>query len=326
MTRLPSQLTYNDLNGAEAVSILSDWLSQLLRAHPMMQPHLTLPMAVFTLDVKVSVDMHTGGSVPVASAPEHIEITGRTSLYNEVARASEELNMETLLRLDQAAAAAEAESMRMCEMRTIVNAAPVPGGKPPDEIRTMHGLPIPGPGYGPRETGSHMFLADVLTGAPAVKTKPAPPQSSQIPVVPELHPAGPEASTAKAGDASISTGTSTGGRSGDVAPGYTFSPQEVTPDRPAASLRQNIPVDRGGIEVELAGQGIMHDSGMRVRERDHRASISEAGDEKGAPYGSVNGVYDPGPRGLMTSRMRGREGYGTDGRPRISFGNTHGGR
>jgi hypothetical protein len=274
---LPSQLTYNDLNGAEATEVLVDWFRQLLKSHPVMQPHLTLPMARFTLDIAVGVDMYIGGSVPVESPPEHMDIAGSVSMDNKVA-GSQLTQLREIL--------TPGRQIEHTEQRfsTIVNAAPIPGGQPPDEVRHAHDLPVPRPAYGPRDTGSHMFLADVVDVQP---------------------------------DAS-------GGRRGEVAPGYTFSEQVVSPGagRPAShALDQHIPVDKGEIHIDLTGDGIVHDSGMRVKERAHVSSVKEAGDERGKPYSSVNGVYDPGPAGLMT--RRGSGGLGTDGRSRISFGNSN---
>lgn len=263
---LPSQLTYNDLNGAEATEILVDWFRQLLKSNPVMQPHLTLPMAKFTLDINVGIDMYVGGSVPVESPPERLDIIGTVSLDNKVAGAG-------------TGAPAHRTEQRYS---TIVNAAPIPGGIPPDEVRETHGLQAPRPAYGPRDTGSHLFLADV------------PDAQSDV----------------------------SGGRRGDVAPGYTFSEQVVSPSAgPAHALDQHIPIAKGEIHIDLTGDGIVHESGMRVKERAHVSSVKEAGDERGKPYSSVNGVYDPGPAGLMT--RRGGGGLGTDGRSRISFGNSH---
>jgi hypothetical protein len=271
---LPSQLTYNDLNGAEATEVLVDWFRQLLKSNPQMQPHLTLPMARFTLDINVGIDMYIGGSVPVESPPEHMDIAGSVSLDNKVAGAGSVLYRDILT---------PGRQMEHTEQRlsTVVNAAPIPGGQPPDAVRESHDLPVPRPGYGSRDTGSHMFLADIVD-------------------VPS--------------DAS-------GGRRGEVAPGYTFSEQVVTPSHPVHALDQHIPVDKGEIHIDLTGDGIVHESGMRVKERAHVSSVKEAGDERGKPYSSVNGVYDPGPAGLMT--RRGGSGLGTDGRSRISFGNSN---
>ena len=274
LPRLPSQLTYNDLNGSEATEILVDWFRQLLRSNPQMQPHLTLPMAKFTLDVVVGIDMYVGGTVPVASPPEHMDITGVVTLDNSVAGGP-----VPSMCADRAPRLERVDERRLTG---VINAAPIEGGRVPDEIRTSHDLPVPGPGYGPRSTGSHMFLSDI-----------------------------PDTDT-------------TGGRHGEVAPGYTFSEQIVKPGVISAeSLEQHIPVDNGEIHAEYRGDGIRHESGMTVKAPTHRASVKELGDGKGQPYSSVNAVYDAGPRGLMNGRHSG--GLYSDGRPRIVFGNQHGG-
>jgi hypothetical protein len=281
---IPSQLTYNDLNGAEATEILVDWFRQLLKSNPQMQPHLTLPMARFTLDINVGIDMYIGGSVPVDSPPEHMDISGSVSLDNKVAGAGSVLYRDILTpgrQMEHTGAGPQRVEHTEQRFSTVVNAAPIPGGQPPDAVRESHDLPVPRPGYGSRDTGSHMFLADVVDPHMDVS----------------------------------------GGRRGEVAPGYTFSEQVVTPNHAAHSLDQHIPVDKGEIHIDLTGDGIVHESGMRVKERAHVSSVREAGDERGKPYSSVNGVYDPGPAGLMT--RRGGGGLGTDGRPRISFGNSN---
>lgn len=306
--RRPSKLTYNDLNGREAYDILMEEFGRLLRSHPLFsQQHLTLPNVRLTLDVKVGIDMHIGGTVPVESAPVHEELTGRLVFEHELSEAMAALADETSLRL--AAEQAEAESERKHLYQSEVNAAPVPGGKPPDQIRALYGLPVPKPGYGPRDTGSHLFLADVLTGAPEPRretgTDPIVNPSDEqrrTSVVPPFDPA-------------------TGGRRGEVAQGYQFSSEVVN----VSPTEQHMPADNGEIAVEFTGRGIQHESGMTVRASTHKASVKVQGDEKGKPYGGVNGVYDPGPRGLMNPN-RGGGGYGTDGRPRMSFGNDHRGR
>lgn len=290
----PSKLTYNDLNGAEVFAILTEQFQHLMRSHPLMQPHLTLPNVKITLDVHVSIDMLTGGTVPVASRPEHESIDGRIVFEHELTAALADLADETALRLAAERAADELERQRIYE--SVVNAAPEPGGKPPDQIRMQHGLPVPRPGYGPRDTGSHMFLADTAS------SQPAPPrQLTDPPLEPKLDPAG--------------------GRRGEVAQGYTFASEVVN----VSPVEQRMPADNGEIAIEFEGKGIRHESGMTVKAATHKASVKAAGDEKGASYGGVNGVYDPGPRGLMNP-SRGGGGYGTDGRPRLSFGNDHRGR
>jgi len=292
MSRLPSQLTYNDLNGLEATEILVHWFRQLLSQQPLLQPHLTLPMAKITLDIGVQIDMYIGGTVPVASPPDRVDIAGSVSLSNDLStvggsnvRMSGPGGMTARLAHDASnMPRREAPAESCCEhtenkLSTVINAAPLPGGSPPDQVREQHGLGVPRPGYGPRDTGSHLFLADVID-------------------------------------------TTSSKRDGIVADGYTFAPD--APLMPAAQvLEQTIPVDDGSIQIDLSGAGIRHESGITVKAPDHRASVKSFGDEKGHKYSSVNGVYDAGPAGLMGKSMRGGGGLGGDGRSRISFGNNH---
>ena len=272
MTRLPAQLTYNDLNGQEAVDILCDWFAQLLRSQPAFQPHLTLPMAKFTLAVTLDVDMYIGGSVPVESPPERLTATGNVALSNAVAGGPQ---------MGPLAVQAGQPQHQAAVLQTVVNAAPIPGGVPPDQLREQHGLPVPRPGFGPRDTGSHLFLADI----PDV-TEPS------------------------------RTGGRDGGRSGEVAPGYVFA-QEPVP--PVPDLQQDIPVGSGSIEIDLSGAGRMRQGDTVVTAGTHRASAKEQGDQRGAKYGSVAGTYDPGPAGLAQPGRSG--GLYSDGRSRVSFGN-----
>jgi hypothetical protein len=280
--RLPASLTYNDLNGGEAVEILCDWFRQLLKSHPLMQPHLTLPMAVLDLKVQVGVDMYIGGSVPVSSPPEHLDIGGGVKLTNEIPGSG--------------AAPSQLQYTEQ-EFRATVNAAPIPGGLPPDKVREQHGLQVPRPGYGSRDTGSHMFLADVPD-----------------PLAGELQR---EVSRLAAGTTVPDAASSTGGRRGDVADGYVFSSEVVT--QPGG--KQVIPVDNGSIRVDMEGEAIQH-AGLSVSAGTHVSSAKVLGDQRGKPYESVNGVMDAGPRGLMRPG-RGAGGLYTDGRPRLSFGNSH---
>jgi hypothetical protein len=265
--RLPSQLTYNDLNGAEAVDILTDWFRQLVNSQPWAQPHITLPMAKFVLKVDIDIEMYPGGTVPVASPPDTMKVMGAVSL------------------------------------QSVINAAPVAGGQPPDRIREQHDMPIPQPSYGPRDTGSHLFLADMTLGPPRERhTHLASEQQDGVsrPVVSE-----PVADAFE--------------RKGIVAEGYVFS-NEVVNDAP---VEQHIEVTRyGGIDVDLTGQGRMKRGDETVHaDTSHYASVKTAGDAAGARYGSVSGTYDLGPAGL--SHGGGGRGLYGDGRPRLSFGNQH---
>jgi hypothetical protein len=302
MAKIPSQLTYNDLNGQEAFEILVDWFRNLLAAHPQFQPHLTLPMARITLDVAVQVDMFIGGSVPVAAPPETLQIASTVALSNNVKK-----------------------------FRTVVNAAPVPGGVSPDQIRAQHNLPVSRPGFGDRDTGSHLFLADVPQKFP--DSPPLPPVSE----LSELHSDQQnqqserksefvraeserhseqlsehlemvlEETERPAPPPSSNTGT--------LPAQYVFA----GPPHPAVGSVENgrQSLDTMGLHVDIAldGRPIRHESGMITADHRHVASQEKAGDRKGRTYGSVAGVYDPGPIGLIDGHSGGAV-YG-DGRPRI---------
>lgn len=308
--RLPASLTYNDLNGDEAVDILCDWFRQLLKGHYLMQPHLTLPMAVLDLRVQVGVDMYIGGSVPVSSPPEHLDISGGVKLTNEIpvaARDTFQTDRQVGLKHTKQCTHAGVVSGDECpwcaaqvrhtehDFATTVNAAPVPGGLPPDQVREQHGLPVPRPGYGSRDTGSHLFLADIPDVDAALQDE------TRRVFTAQPAPAAPD---------------TTGGRRGEVADGYVFSP-EVVNDAPQ---QQRIAVDNGSIEVRMDGQAVQH-AGISVSAGTHVSSKKELGDQKGHAYESVNGVMDAGPRGLMRPG-RGAGGLYTDGRPRLNFGNS----
>ena len=279
--RLPSQLTYNDLNGEEATSVLVDWFRQLLASQPLLQPHLTLPHAKMTLDIHVAIDMYSGGTVPVASPPERTDITGAVTLSNIV-----DATPGVLTHSED-------------HVSTVINASPQPGGQPPDAIREAHDLAVPRPQYGPRETGSHLFLSDTAP-AKVINQGQPPVEVVQVPSLEDI----------------AAHMENTGGREGVVAEGYVFAPE------PAVTVsEQVIPVDKGAIQVDLAGRGIDH-AGIHVSAGTHRQSVEKLGDQKGQSYESVNGVYDAGPVGLMRPG-RGQSGLYGDGRPRISFGNSH---
>jgi hypothetical protein len=261
MARLPSQLTYNDLNGSEATEILVDWFRQLLQRQALLQPHLTLPMADIHLGVHVDINMYIGGTVPIASPPEHEEINGSISLTNHLSAFDSASSTEDLYAARRLREQPVSEH-REDDLSTRVNAAPIPGGSPPDQIREQHDLPVPRPGYGSRDTGSHLFLSDVT-------------------------------------DETTRRASETGGREGVVADGYTFSRETANTTQVLDS--QSIELENGEIKIDLAGAGVSH-AGMLVKDDSHRKSKKEFGDRQGERYSSVNGVIDPGPAGLMNRR------------------------
>ncbi len=304
--RPPSQLTYNDLNGKEATDVLVRWFRQLLQTQALLQPHLTLPMARISLDVSIAVDMFIGGSVPVESPPERTTIEGSCTFENQ-------LSGESISSIDP-----RKVGSYQAKRSALINAAPIPGGVPPDQVREQNDLPVPRPSYGDRETGSHLFIGD--------RTAQTPPYRGGDPpaiVTPD----------ADRPDLQVHQEQS-GGRSGIVADGYQFSQESWDPHprapierdprgdrsdpRSDDRLHQQIDVHNGEIEIDLSGRGIQH-AGMIVKDDSHRKSVKEFGDSKGERYSSVNGVYDAGPAGLMNNRGGG--GLYSDGRPRISFGN-----
>ena len=305
--RLPSNLTYNDLNGLEAVEIMTDWFKQLLLSQPWAQRHITLPMAKMTIDVGVAIDMYIGGTVPVASPPERVDVTGAFTLENKAmvsgpnvwsrAGGEDEAKAESSP-VFAAAFGASGDKEGPVRLSTVVNAAPTDNGVPPDQLREQHDLPRPTPSYGPRETGSHLFLSDT-PGIPFRADVPAPPPPPRSP-----HLAIPQ-------------------REGVVAEGYVFSTEPVP--SPGSMLEQTIRLDergRGKIEINLSGDGKVHQGNNVVSIGPvNNASVKDFGDQRGHEYGSVTGVMDAGPAGL--ARGGGQRGLYGDGRSRITFGNSN---
>jgi hypothetical protein len=183
-------------------------------------------------------------------------------------------------------------------LSTVINAAPIDNGVVPDQLREQHDLPRPTPQYGPRETGSHLFISDV-PGVPFREATPSIPPPSRSPnlVVPQ--------------------------REGIVAEGYVFSTEPVP--SPGDTLKQTIRLDergRGKIEINLTGDGNVHQGSNVVSiGPTNTSSVKEFGDQRGHEYGSVTGVMDAGPAGL--NRGGGPRGLYGDGRSRISFGNSN---
>ena len=294
MSRLPSQLTYNDLNGSEAIETILDWVRQLLTSQPELKPHLTLPMADISISLRVGIDMYIGGTVPVGSPPEHMDIAGGVTVSNRLSGepSAQQPSVQVPVHVDR-------------DLSARVNAAPIPGGQVPDQVRAQHGLPTPRPGYGPRDTGSHLFLADI-----AQATNDASDASASA--------------SRTSASASRDSRKSDDARQGIVADGYQFAegPGVSVVQPSAAGLEQTIPLAKGRIDIDLSGEGKMRQGGTVVTAGTHNASKKVFGDQAGAEYGSVSGTYDAGPAGLARP---GRAGGGlySDGRSRISFGNTN---
>jgi len=277
MARQPSLVTYNDLNGEEVREILVDWFRQLLSSQPVMQKHLTLPMAKIDLKVTVDVAMFHGGTVPVASPPEVMSILGDVSVQNAIAAQQPHV-----------------------ELAAVVNAAPIPGGQPPDQIRSQHDLPIARPGYGDRSIGGHVQVADIVDIVESTVEETNRRREAAGVRLPQ---------PANGDDATAALTVDSSGRRGCVAEGYIFAgPPPVN-----GTVEQEIPVDNGAIDIDLTGQGRMKQGGMTVTAGTHTASKSKFGDRAGEKYGSVAATYDLGPAGLATN--------GGGSRTKLGFGN-----
>ena len=134
MARRPSMLTFNELNGKEVKQILKNRCDDILEEVPYFQEHITLPRVRITFNVKCEI----WADQP---HPEQINIGESLTVILD-----EPVLRETIT----------AES--------VDNAAPIPGGVPPDRIREMHGLPISTPQLGPQEVGGHITMSDAYEG------------------------------------------------------------------------------------------------------------------------------------------------------------------
>ena len=171
------------------------------------------------------------------------------------------------------------------------------GGQPPDQIRHQHDLSISRPSYGPREIGAHVQIADIADVVNETNQR--------------REAAGVRLPTNESNELTMDTDT---GRRGIVADGYVFAGPVVT-----GTVEQSIPVDNGQIDIDLSGQGRMHQGGMTVTAGTHTASKTKFGDRAGSKYGSVAATYDLGPAGLASGGGGG--GLYRDGRTKLSFGN-----
>ena len=127
---LPSTLTFNELNGEEVKQILESRCAQVLDGVPYFQKHITLPRVKMTFQVKLEI----WADQP---HPEQINIGDSLTVI-----------------LD------EPELIETITAESVDNAAPIPGGQPPDRLRQMHGLPVATPARGPQEVGGHIALSD----------------------------------------------------------------------------------------------------------------------------------------------------------------------
>jgi hypothetical protein len=119
---LPRQLVYNDLTGEEVRHILLERVGQCLQQVPYLQRHLTLPRVKMTLQI-------------------HLD------LYADQ-KAAERHTIEDSVEISSSTSLPAAEPIFSATIEDSVNAAPGPGGKPPDQVRDEHGLGIPTPARG----------------------------------------------------------------------------------------------------------------------------------------------------------------------------------
>lgn len=79
------------------------------------------------------------------------------------------VRMSLLVTLDLYADQPTPETCEISDTVTLsseVCSAPTPGGRPPDQVRDEHNLPVPTPGRGPRDIGGHVVTADYLGDPP----------------------------------------------------------------------------------------------------------------------------------------------------------------
>lgn len=127
-------LTFNELNGEEVKKVLENRCYDILEEVPYFQKHITLPRVKMTLQVKLEI----WADQP---HPDQINIGDALTVI-----------------LDQP------ELIDTITAESIDNAAPIPGGVPPDRIRELHGLPVATPQRGPADAGGHIAMSDAYEG------------------------------------------------------------------------------------------------------------------------------------------------------------------
>jgi hypothetical protein len=127
---LPAMLTFNELNGEEVKHVLENRFEQIVKQVPYFQRHITLPRVRMTMQVRLEI----WSDQP---APETLNLGDTLTVVFDEPRLVDTITAES-----------------------VDTAAPVPGGHPPDQIREMHGLPIPQPARGPREVGGQVAISD----------------------------------------------------------------------------------------------------------------------------------------------------------------------
>lgn len=128
---LPAMLTFNELTGEECRQVLENRFTDIMAQVPCFQRHLTLPRVRMTLNVKLEV----WADQP---QPEAINLSNTLTVVFE----------------------GEPPPTYTIEAESVDSSAPGRGGHPPDQIRDMHGLPIPAPALGPRNIGAHIQTSD----------------------------------------------------------------------------------------------------------------------------------------------------------------------
>ena len=128
---LPAVLTFNELDGEEVRAVLESRFEQIMKQVPYFQRHITLPRVRMTMTVKLEI----WADQP---QPETLNIGNTLTVVYQP----------------------EPQPDDIFDARSVDSTAPTRGGKPPDEIREMHGIPVSTPGPGPRNVGGHIATSD----------------------------------------------------------------------------------------------------------------------------------------------------------------------
>lgn len=130
---IPAMLTFNELNGSEVSLVCSNRFQDFLGTIPYLQPHLTLPRVRITVNVKLEVfaDQPQPETLQLS---DHFDVVVNDPAPNTVVFTGESVD----------------------------STAPS-DGVPPDQLREMHGLPVPTPTRGPRNIGGQVAMADTFT-------------------------------------------------------------------------------------------------------------------------------------------------------------------
>lgn len=129
--RLPSLVTYNELDGIEVATVLQNRFEQFLRGVPYFQKHITLPRVRISFQVKLEI----WADQP---SPEIVPLGDKFDVIIE----------------------GSADPTEIITAESADSSAPIPGGHPPDQIRELHGLPVSRPARGPRDIGAQLTMSD----------------------------------------------------------------------------------------------------------------------------------------------------------------------